>query len=266
MEDDADWDVMMRSQLVEFARGSHFIQDIGDASDLHSPYGDDWDVLWIGHCGNQNRQGGDTKYWVTYNDPTVTPAEQSRWEAEDSDRRPNTSAGALQGNFTRIVYEARNFRCLYGYALSLRGAKKYLYHYSVEPHGAPADRALSGFCERSDVRCIAPWPMLIDEYHPAGPMSKDSDRLQLQGHRQTMRPHGVSVNIVFPVKGGLETFINDKDTWKSQWPMSSLWPSINPKLDTLPMGGGVVLSDKSFRSKVGLRHDDADKSKKAIAQ
>jgi len=50
-EDDADWDVALKEQLVQFARGSRFITNTSEDAFSHSPYGNDWDMLWIGHCG-----------------------------------------------------------------------------------------------------------------------------------------------------------------------------------------------------------------------
>src|ERR1700712_3532369 len=42
-EDDADWDVALKMQLVQFARGSRFILNTTESEATHSPYGDDWD-------------------------------------------------------------------------------------------------------------------------------------------------------------------------------------------------------------------------------
>lgn len=84
LEDDADWDVRIREQLQDFALSARALTqplsenpssyadntfpvpqgpDALPAADLlfdnlpstippkHSPYGDNWDVLWVGHCG-----------------------------------------------------------------------------------------------------------------------------------------------------------------------------------------------------------------------
>lgn len=46
-EDDADWDLGLRAQLVELAKGTRFV--LGDSDqNRRSPYGDKWDLLWIG--------------------------------------------------------------------------------------------------------------------------------------------------------------------------------------------------------------------------
>ena len=46
-EDDAEWDIGLRAQLLEFAKGARFV--LGDTgATAGAPYGDDWDLLWIG--------------------------------------------------------------------------------------------------------------------------------------------------------------------------------------------------------------------------
>jgi len=69
IEDDADWDVMIKSQLVEFARGTRFLQD--SQAGATGPYGDDWDLLWLGHCGAKNRDWEDQKYYIIQDDHTA---------------------------------------------------------------------------------------------------------------------------------------------------------------------------------------------------
>ena len=39
-EDDADWDVLIKKQMMEVARGTQYIQGVDTTS--HSPYGDAW--------------------------------------------------------------------------------------------------------------------------------------------------------------------------------------------------------------------------------
>lgn len=76
----ADWDVRLKSQLAPFARGIHILSQpirnspkdnlypteldlsYGDKvqEPMHSPYGDNWEVLWLGHCGVRNKD-----VWLT---------------------------------------------------------------------------------------------------------------------------------------------------------------------------------------------------------
>ncbi|KAL8641458.1 MAG: hypothetical protein Q9226_008633, partial [Calogaya cf. arnoldii] len=69
-EDDADWDVSFKDQLAEFAMGSRYISDT--MTSPRSPYGDDWDLLWLGHCSAQ-QDAQDGRRLVIENDDTVPP-------------------------------------------------------------------------------------------------------------------------------------------------------------------------------------------------
>ncbi len=71
-EDDVDWDVMVKTQMTEFARGTRHLQDA--VAPMESPYGDGWDILTVGHCGLANDVSEDQRYWVIENDPTAIPA------------------------------------------------------------------------------------------------------------------------------------------------------------------------------------------------
>jgi hypothetical protein len=113
IEDDADWDVLLKSQLVELACGTRYLQ--GATEPTRSPYGDDWDLLWVGHCGAPNRMTEDHKCYVIPNDPTTTPPKHQMFPA----RRPNMTPQALQGNNTRIVYSPSGGLCTAFYAIPL---------------------------------------------------------------------------------------------------------------------------------------------------
>jgi hypothetical protein len=117
LEDDADWDVTIKSQLVEFAKGAQFLQGTeskntreNSESKTNSPYGDDWDLLWLGHCGTRNREWEDQNYYVIHDDPTAIP--QSLWGYPR--RQPNLTPPALRGNHTRVVYEPTRGLCMFG--------------------------------------------------------------------------------------------------------------------------------------------------------
>jgi hypothetical protein len=82
LEDDIDWDIRLKSQLQTFAHAPQMLLSRpnaitypsptdrrgGEEEKAHvnsyilksttwpagtniSPYGDDWDILWLGHCG-----------------------------------------------------------------------------------------------------------------------------------------------------------------------------------------------------------------------
>ena len=79
-EDDADWDVVLKSQLARFARGSIWLLNTGSTHvpQVDSPYGPGWDLLWLGHCGDTN-DPQDRRSSVIPRDPTVEPTTIHRY-------------------------------------------------------------------------------------------------------------------------------------------------------------------------------------------
>lgn len=76
MEDDADWDVNLKAQMMEFARGTRSMQEPKSPKQPLSPYGNDWDMLWLGHCGMKSLQEDHNQelvFYVMSDDPTVRP-------------------------------------------------------------------------------------------------------------------------------------------------------------------------------------------------
>ncbi|KAM3414604.1 hypothetical protein BST61_g9763 [Cercospora zeina] len=114
MEDDADWDVNLKQQLVDFARGSKYLQGNSD-SETSSPYGDDWDMLWLGHCGVYHGPRSSQRFWTSRDDPTVVPPELHRWQR----RRPDMRHPLLSSNFSRITFAAKGGLCAIAYAIAL---------------------------------------------------------------------------------------------------------------------------------------------------
>jgi len=47
-EDDVDWDITIKDQLVEIAKGSKYV--LGNQGESESAYGNDWDLLFLGIC------------------------------------------------------------------------------------------------------------------------------------------------------------------------------------------------------------------------
>lgn len=82
MEDDVDWDVRIRQQTQKIAKGVRELTKkpnwkVWERPEVRvegsSPYGDDWDVLWMGHCSDPP----DTlKPIVSWADDTVIPWKQ----------------------------------------------------------------------------------------------------------------------------------------------------------------------------------------------
>jgi hypothetical protein len=164
LEDDSDWDIRLKSQLFTVARGARLFQqqrkkarDSSTGLDVHlhdrtrlppskSPYGDDWDVLFLGHCGvkfpDSSRKLPNSRIIIS-NDETV-PAPQHL--------RPHPFAnpdvlGSLYPPHTRVVHHPLGGICSFAYAISQSGARKILYEFGVKGFTEQFDVALGKFCD-----------------------------------------------------------------------------------------------------------------------
>lgn len=195
-EDDADWDVGFRRQLEQFAQGSRYIASSWphptelkskvDEKDS-SPYGDDWDLLWLGHAG-VDVHPADSRQFIISNDPTV-PSLPRRVNYQDV---PDFSG---HSNSTRIIFRIGSGVCLYAYALSYRGAQKMLLTQSTLPKFLPIDIALRGMChDQEDFKCIGIFPQIVDSHKAAGRVDRDSDNTNFD--KTAIRAKGYTANIV----------------------------------------------------------------------
>ena len=195
-EDDADWDVDLRVQLKHFAQGSRYITSSwstpgilkGKANGEHSsPYGDDWDLLWLGHCG-VNAHSSDPRQFIISNDRTV-PSPQKRVNYQTV---PDMSA---HGNSTRIAFRASSGVCLYAYALSYRGAQKMLLTQSTLTNLQPIDIGFRDMCgKQEDFKCVGVFPQIVDSHRAAGSIDRDSDMTDF--NKENVRSKGYTNNIV----------------------------------------------------------------------
>jgi hypothetical protein len=177
LEDDADWDIFLRPQLLDLARGVRSLQN--STRSAQSPFGDQWDILAIGHTGINNRLD-DQMYWVTRNDPTVIAERKRTWR-----RKPNLSAPVLSGEYNRVVLQVSKLTGTAAYAISQRGAARMLYDQAVLPNAASIDVAISDMCHRNAYAtpfCYGTYPMLIGRYRAIGPKARDSDRRTSSNH------------------------------------------------------------------------------------
>ncbi|KAL5343578.1 hypothetical protein BJX70DRAFT_115077 [Aspergillus crustosus] len=180
MEDDADWDITIKTQLQSFAIAVGALQGVGDKV-TDSPYGDDWDILWLGHCGLECRN--DVPSFLTPNDSTVPPPHHflPYWRDPPLMNRPDDS---------RLACLISDGVCSIVYAISFRGAQRILAALSVNPSGiaetvdigAQFDVSLGRLCGSGFLRCFAPYPSLTGGYIPRGAVSKGSDINGLDGN------------------------------------------------------------------------------------
>lgn len=213
LEDDVDFDVRIKSQLRDFAVAAQaLLQPLKSETNSYadpayptvmdpmqepkgmrmdslpstmmpkiSPYGDNWDVLWLGHCGVHRPQAslpeslpGDlaevarqsSKGFVIHaNDDTVPePHYLSVYDNEVHQR--------LQQDFpphTRLVHHSLENICSLTYAVSQRGARSLLYELGLKKFDDNFDIDLREYCDGTQGRqkhvCLTVQPTYFDHYH-----------------------------------------------------------------------------------------------------
>ncbi|OCK76878.1 glycosyltransferase family 25 protein [Lepidopterella palustris CBS 459.81] len=159
VEDDVDWDVGLRSQMPRIAEAvrnltgySAPLHDNGSTAQAYPPYGMEWDVLWLGHCG-ESIVFDPTP--VTLDDPTVPPYYNS-WEKIIS---PDP-------HHTRYIHQSAGPICTYAYVVTKATALKIL---NREDAGTNAyDIWLHIMCKGRELRCISVNPELFHHHELAG--------------------------------------------------------------------------------------------------
>lgn len=242
-EDDFDWDIRLKEQLRDFAIASsgllsqyppdhkpHHANSFGevlDYSDLatwlytnqdrvrvpSSPYGDGWDVLWLGNCGMRIKNEREDRQTLTIarrGDPTVAPIEDyHHWDW--ADEHPYTA----YPNHTRLyLSQPTAGTCSIAYAVSQRGARKILLELGIERADKAFDLMLQDFCQggwygglAEPHACWGAVPPLFAQHRPAGPESKDSDIGNAEEGR--IREMGFTKNIQRSVRLNARKLLSD---------------------------------------------------------
>jgi hypothetical protein len=206
MEDDVDWDIRLLSQLPEFAKGVRSLTDTPPGARRYSPYGDDWDILWPGHCGDILHKVDHREYLIE-NDPTVPPKAHQPWLKALKDYPEGT----------RLMHRAGSPICTFAYAVSLRGAQKILMALAIKGGVSMAfDNLLSEFCRDGylDINCYSVEPQLFSHHRAAG-TKKDSDINS--GELEKAREKGFTDAIVLSTRLNLEKVLMGAHDYVMQW-------------------------------------------------
>ena len=226
LEDDVDWDIRLKPILQTVAKASTVVLQRQHAGTVdletlstshtpeHSPFGDGWDVLWLGHCyadidehkGPVVLQGHDEttpaiRYLSSYKLDRVTPM-------------------ARFPEHTRAVFRHQGSICSLAYAVSQAGARALLYEVGVQHFTEAFDLMLQHFCdgtfgmERAH-SCISVLPQVFDHYRAAGDSSKDSDINVGEG---SYRDKAFTPNIRWSVRLNLEKLLYGETDYVDQFP------------------------------------------------
>jgi hypothetical protein len=221
-EDDADWDVALKYQMLDVARGTRWLHN-STGIESNSPYGDQWDLLWIGH---KSLEGFELplhpRRWVTPNDPTVIPpGARHEWIKQnmtfwDDDHQ----RGAL---YTRVLYRPRWGSVTTAYAISLRGALKMMYHQSMLPFQNSLDNGIGDMCrdseQNSNFTCIGTFPRLVAPAVVPGRGDKATD---IDGHagaapEETTQTETKSDHLMYSVKMNIDGLMRGDSVFEARY-------------------------------------------------
>lgn len=158
MESDADWDVRIHDILPGVAKGAKRIVDWPFPTTDHpkdiavdaSPYGDNWDIIWIGHCGSHPDGSGRV---YNFKDETVPP-EEKEYTFAGKPRKEIHPKG------TRLVFEFQLTICTSAYAISQKGAVKLSKF--LEETNLNIDLRMETLCnDEPSLICLGVWPQVI---------------------------------------------------------------------------------------------------------
>jgi hypothetical protein len=261
IEDDADWDILLKPQMLSFARGARALQN--SVLPLHSPYGDSWNLLTLGHIGVNNKPHKSQKYYVTQDDATVISEGRRVFL-----RKPDLSAEKLKGNHTRIVMEVNRLTGTSAYGISLRGAARLLYDQSLLPNAQAIDLAMAVLCRRDDIWnepfCLGAYPMIFGLYRGIGSLDKDSDRgsqdkdsdhgASSNGNKfgsggpqdKMMRKKGESKLTVFPVSLNMGGLLKHETKFRANDPTQDMMPEIDLSTFEFPRGEVVTVQPEEY--------------------
>jgi hypothetical protein len=241
IEDDADWDVMIKGQLTELAKGS---QHIMNTPTPHSPYGDGWWYIATGHCSVGANPNIDQPHWIVENDPTVPPDDQRSMFFFG----PLVGPKQLAGPNKRLLFGLDRFMCTGSYAVSLAGAKRIIYDQEVELHGQTIDMAVSDLCKRegetSPPKCLGTYPALTGIYVAAGDAAKTSDRTEEKGRVE----NPFAVRLVYSTRLNLGPLLKGETKIKSQWPDQTLYKEVDITSAQYPVGGPVMVTKGDYKA------------------
>ncbi|KAJ6123782.1 Glycosyl transferase family 25 [Penicillium samsonianum] len=222
MEDDSDWDVSIKVQLESFAHAVRALQHQDTRKvPTQSPYGDDWDILWLGHCGMSCKT--DLPFYLTPNDPTIPMPHHflPQW------RDPPAFEGYERLNHSRLACTASDAVCSMFYAVSYSGAQRILAALSVNP---------SGLAEEIDIG--AQFDVSLGRMCGNGPRAKSSDIHDETGGEEGFFSWGVMYS----------TMLNINRILKGERTVHATWGDVDV-LDVIPgeitMEKGAAYSPKS---------------------
>ena len=225
LEDDVDWDVRLPGLMQDFAldagvllsnQGStqQFVSSSLQLADVpkSSPYGDGWDVLWLGHCGMEVPSDGPKV--VHHNDDTVPePRYLHSWD------QLAESPLMMYPPHTRVAMNQKEGVCSLAYAVSQAGARSILLDLGLRRMDHAFDIMLRQWCEGTNGHekhvCLGVLPQLFDHHRRAGPSDIDSD---IATPHDTYRDEAFTLNIRWSVRMNMDKLLHGLTDYDDQYP------------------------------------------------
>ncbi|KAK8111917.1 uncharacterized protein PG998_008374 [Apiospora kogelbergensis] len=155
VEDDVDWDVNIKDQMSLIAEAVR--KRTHSPHDESNPYTSQWDILWIGHCGDSPKANETVSLFA---DPTVV--ERARYVGFEGTKgylREHVPEGQ------RAVWQSSGAVCSYAYAVHRAGVRKVLDFVSTGL-GQAYDTKLFYGCRSGRLNCVAVAPEVMVHFRP----------------------------------------------------------------------------------------------------
>ena len=151
IEDDVDWDIHLKTQIKLLSTAVHSFTSVPPRDP--TPYGRNWDILWLGHCGEYIEL--DLPH-LFYADPTAVPRDTYLgWASESVLRIPDRR---------RAIAYGYNPVCTFAYAVTRQSAPKVLQFASSGADEA-FDIKLMNRCWSGELVCVTVNPELMHSYN-----------------------------------------------------------------------------------------------------
>lgn len=190
IEDDMDWDVTIKDQMMTLADNVRYFTDVPEEEP--APYGRDWDVLWIGNCGDWFHE--DETVALSWNDSTTIQHDDYRgWSISEVVKLPEG---------TRNIYRTVGSLCTWAYGVSKPGARKILDLLGTGK-GPAYDLQMGFLCGQEELSCISVVPELFHHHRPAKRFGMSSEIDQIESGRKFL-----TQDEVFAEMGSTQNILN----------------------------------------------------------
>lgn len=247
IEDDADWDVRIKDQMHDLALANHALtqplqgtnhkkyadptfprpeeNQLELVRNLHfdnlpvteppelSPYGDNWNLMWTGHCGMHFPWSAlAPRGRVVQNDVTVPQQQFVDGLPELKSEYPH---------HTRVYHHVQEGICSLGYAVTQNAARQMLQQIAMKPFDEAYDILLLWFCDGAEQKgrsyhdCLSMQPSLFQHHRPAGSKAAESD---ISPHGNGYESNAHTTVVRYSVRLNAEEIMNGGTNYVDQYP------------------------------------------------